>query len=136
MKCIKCNTDNKFKERTANKGKCKNCGHQFVFEPKQVASQVGFKFTDKFFADLISKISGENNLFFTEKQFLYLFDRFYQNQINVSSLFSDYVSVIVCSFLSLFILKQATLDIAEFRFYDSFKGIIGFSLFTFLALFF
>lgn len=72
MKCIQCNTDNKLKDRTANMGRCKSCSHAFAFEP---TSMTGKKFTDPFFAKVITDISANNTLFFTPKQFLYLLER-------------------------------------------------------------
>ena len=43
MKCSQCHTDNTLKDRTFNGGRCKNCGHPFVFEPTALAGgwQVG-----------------------------------------------------------------------------------------------
>jgi len=70
MRCINCQTDNNFKERTANKGKCKNCGHRFVFDPKS-----GSKFSDPSFQKSLDIISNQNTCFFTKKQFAYLWGR-------------------------------------------------------------
>ena len=50
MKCIKCDTDNKLKERQGNGGLCKNCNHSFAFDPKTMA---GVTFTDKFFSQTL-----------------------------------------------------------------------------------
>ena len=71
MKCIKCNTDNKLKERTANKGRCKSCKHPITFDPK---SGSGVEFTDRFFANTISTLSVNDTLFFTRGQFYYFFN--------------------------------------------------------------
>jgi DNA-directed RNA polymerase subunit RPC12/RpoP len=71
MKCINCGTDNTLKDRTNNQGRCKNCNHQFVFEPTQMTS---FKITDPMFAKFISDISVNDTLFFTPKQLFYLLD--------------------------------------------------------------
>lgn len=76
MKCIECNTDRNLKERTANYGKCKN------FEPKQLYYQIGFKFTDRFFAERIKNISVNSTLFFSERQFLYLCNLYCQTNSN------------------------------------------------------
>lgn len=72
MKCIQCNTDNNLRDRTANQGRCQSCDHPFVFEPTTMGK---LKFTDPFFAKLISDISANNTLYFTPKQFLYLLNR-------------------------------------------------------------
>jgi hypothetical protein len=71
VKCIKCGTDNKLKERTANKGHCKSCNHPVTFDPKAGA---GVDFTDRFFANTIAAISVNDTLFFTPKQFHYFFN--------------------------------------------------------------
>lgn len=71
MKCINCGTDNKLKDRTANYGKCSNCGHSFTFEPTSMGT---IKLTDPMFAKAISDISVNNTLFFTPKQMFYLLD--------------------------------------------------------------
>lgn len=71
MKCIKCGTDNKLKERTANKRQCKSCRHRITFDPK---GTTGVDFTDRFFANAISAISVNDTLFFTPKQFHYSFN--------------------------------------------------------------
>ena len=72
MKCINCGIDNTFKERVENNGCCKNCSHRFVFEPKTMS---GVKFTDVFFAKVISDISVNNTFKFTEKQLFYLLNK-------------------------------------------------------------
>ncbi|BAZ24055.1 hypothetical protein NIES4073_49470 [Kalymmatonema gypsitolerans NIES-4073] len=68
MKCIKCGTDNKLKDRTGNQGRCIKCQHPFVFEPTNNDDE---KITDSMFAKTIADISANNTLFFTPKQFLY-----------------------------------------------------------------
>ncbi|NEP01225.1 MAG: hypothetical protein F6K58_21720 [Symploca sp. SIO2E9] len=72
MKCIRCSTDNNLRDRTTNRGRCKNCGHQFAFEPTSMGK---IKFTDPFFAKAIADISANNTLFFTPQQFLYFLDK-------------------------------------------------------------
>ncbi|NJL68354.1 MAG: hypothetical protein HC894_19690, partial [Microcoleus sp. SM1_3_4] len=65
MKCINCQTDNKLKDRTANRGRCKQCNHPFVFEP---TSMIGVKITDPMFAKAIADVSVNDTLLFTQKQ--------------------------------------------------------------------
>jgi len=72
MKCIKCGTDNKLKDRTANRGRCLRCNHQFAFEP---TAMTGVKITDPMFAKAIADISVNDTLFFTPKQLFYLLDK-------------------------------------------------------------
>lgn len=72
MKCIQCGTDNKLRDRTANQGRCKNCNHQFAFEP---TSMTGVKFTDPVFANAIADLSANDILFFTPKQLFYFLDK-------------------------------------------------------------
>ena len=69
MKCVKCQTDNKLKERKENNGKCSSCKHEFTFDPKLSDS-----FTDPFFAKTISAISVNDSLYFTPRQFYYFFN--------------------------------------------------------------
>ena len=78
MRCIRCNKDNKLKDRTATGGRCSNCYHPFVFEPTRM---MDVKFTDLFFAKAIADISVNSTLFFTPKQFLYFLDRRLKNKI-------------------------------------------------------
>lgn len=74
VKCIRCNTDNNLKERERHMGCCKNCRHPFAFEPTSVLN-LKLRFTDVFFAKLLSDISANGTLFFTSKQLFYLLDR-------------------------------------------------------------
>ncbi len=73
MKCIRCNTDNNLKARTANMGRCLSCNHPFAFEP--TAMEPNTKLTDPFFAKVIADLSANNTLFFTPRQFYYLLDK-------------------------------------------------------------
>ena len=72
MKCINCLTENNLKARTANRGRCIRCNHQFAFEP---ARMTGVKITDPMFAKAIADISVNDTLFFTPKQLFYLLDK-------------------------------------------------------------
>ncbi|NES80116.1 MAG: hypothetical protein F6K10_00545 [Moorea sp. SIO2B7] len=71
MKCIQCGTDNNYKERQSSR-RCKNCGHQFVFEPKEINNH---KITDTFFAKVINDISSNKSVFYNLKQFRYYLDK-------------------------------------------------------------
>jgi hypothetical protein len=71
MKCIKCDTDNILKDRTANSGRCKICNHPFVFEP---TTMTGVKVTDPQFKKAIEAVSSNNTLFFTPTQLAYVLD--------------------------------------------------------------
>lgn len=75
MKCIQCGTDNKLKERYANQGRCKNCGHEFAFELGTATPYYLSRVTDAFFQNLITAISVNNTLNFTSKQLLYFLHR-------------------------------------------------------------
>ncbi len=74
MKCIKCGTDNDYQARQDKK--CKNCGHEFVFEPKGMNPKI----TDGLFAKIINDISFNNTIFYTQKQFDYYFDKIAKNR--------------------------------------------------------
>lgn len=75
MKCIQCSTNNNRRDRTNNKGRCKNCRHTFVFEPTSVSSYRLRKVTDTFFAKAISDLSAKNTLYFTPKQLFYFLEQ-------------------------------------------------------------
>jgi len=72
MKCINCQAENNLKARTANRGRCLRCNHQFAFEP---SAMTGVKITDPMFAKAIADISVNDTLFFTPKQLFYLLDK-------------------------------------------------------------
>ncbi len=89
MKCIRCETDNNLKDRTANQGRCKNCSHPFVFEPTTMGT---IKITDPMFAKAIENISVNNTLFFTPKQLFYFLDnRLRRKSLNLCVLVFTYL---------------------------------------------
>jgi hypothetical protein len=69
MKCIRCGTDSKLKERRASQGRCRRCQHPFAFEPTTMG------ITDVFFAKAIADISLNNTVFFTPQHLLYFLDK-------------------------------------------------------------
>jgi hypothetical protein len=69
VKCVKCQTDNKLKDRKETNGKCKNCRHPFTFDPKLSDS-----FTDPFFLNVLTGVSVNNSLYFTPRQLYYFFN--------------------------------------------------------------
>ncbi|MCW9680476.1 hypothetical protein FJR41_006595 [Dolichospermum planctonicum UHCC 0167] len=71
MKCINCGTDNKLKDRTANRGRCLKCNHPFVFEPTSMGTAT---ITDSMFSKVLADISASHTLYFTPKQLLYFLD--------------------------------------------------------------
>ena len=71
MKCINCGTDNKLKDRTANRGRCLKCNHPFVFEPTSMGTAT---ITDSMFSKTLADISASYTLYFTPKQLLYFLD--------------------------------------------------------------
>ena len=74
MKCINCGTNNNYQDRQDKK--CKNCGHEFVFEPKGMNPKI----TDGLFAKIITDISLNNTIFYSQKQFDYYFDKIAKNR--------------------------------------------------------
>ncbi len=72
MKCVKCDTDNKLKDRKENNGRCKKCRHPFAFDPKITP---GVDFTDKFFQGTLASLSVNDSLFFTPRQLYYFFNQ-------------------------------------------------------------
>ena len=129
MKCIRCDTDNNLKDRTANAGRCSNCNHAFVFEP---TSMKDVKFTDPFFAKAIADISVNNTLFFTPKQFLYFLDKRLKNKalphlaflIFIYVFFSIWATGFIGTILSIVLQKQAHLLV-----------LISFNIYCFYYLF-
>ena len=96
MKCVKCKTDNNLKDRTEAGGRCKNCNHPFVFDPK-----AGSQFTDIFFNNSIQTISSENTLFFTPKQLWYLIEKRLLNKNNINPFGCSVFLIILLGFFSL-----------------------------------
>ncbi|MBS2016479.1 MAG: hypothetical protein JST00_26575 [Deltaproteobacteria bacterium] len=64
MKCIRCQNDSKYSERTD--GKCPRCNGRFAFEPKS-----GDTFTDAAFAAAIDRVSSSDAVRFTEANLYY-----------------------------------------------------------------
>lgn len=75
MKCIRCGRDNNYQERQNQI--CKQCGHEFVFEPKTMNY---VKMTDGLFEKILSNISFDNSIFYTQKQFYYYLDKTIKNR--------------------------------------------------------
>ncbi|MDJ0705824.1 MAG: hypothetical protein QNJ46_21360 [Leptolyngbyaceae cyanobacterium MO_188.B28] len=98
MKCLQCGIDNQLRDRTANQGRCKSCGHLFAFEPTAAKHPMP-GFTDVFFAKLIQDLSVNGALFFTEKQLQYLLKRRLEQQV----LRSVNILNMIFGFLMLFI---------------------------------
>jgi hypothetical protein len=73
MKCINCDASNTLKDRVANTGRCKSCNRPFAFEPTTMPDET--RFTDTFFAKLVSDISAKDTLFFTPDQLYYLLNK-------------------------------------------------------------
>ncbi len=103
MKCIKCSADNDLQERAINVGRCKNCQHQFVFEPKSMSSTT--KLTDFFFAQLLDEISAKKTLFFTSHQLYYLLNKRLQSRTNRVSPVQDLFKYLVCGLLAIIALS-------------------------------
>jgi hypothetical protein len=72
VKCIKCSTDNNLKDRRDGSGRCKNCRHEFAFDPKVMP---GVDFTDMFFQQTLDTLSVNRSLFFTKRQFYYFLNQ-------------------------------------------------------------
>lgn len=64
MKCIKCDTDSKYSERSS--GTCPKCNAKFAFEPK-----AGDVFTDPAFAAAIKRVSADDAVRFTATNLYY-----------------------------------------------------------------
>jgi hypothetical protein len=95
VKCIRCNTDNNLKARTANMGRCSSCNHPFAFEP--TAMEANTKLTDPFFAKVIADLSANNTLFFTPRQFYYLLDKRLRSRLSKTDLMNNPAGGIGCA---------------------------------------
>ncbi|MGC1195472.1 MAG: hypothetical protein WA882_01130 [Geitlerinemataceae cyanobacterium] len=79
MKCIQCKTDSNYKERVANNGRCKKCGHPFTFEPKTNVEDT----KDLLFKNSIDRASYQDRLYYTNKQLFYAIKRpLFQRETN------------------------------------------------------
>ena len=95
MKCIRCNTDNNLKARTASMGRCSSCNHPFAFEPTAMPENT--KLTDPFFAKVITDLSANNTLFFTPRQFYYLLDKRLRSRLSKTDLMNNPAGGIGCA---------------------------------------
>jgi hypothetical protein len=95
VKCIRCNTDNKLKDRTANMGRCSSCNHPFAFEPTAMSENT--KLTDPFFEKVITDLSANNTLFFTPRQFYYLLDKRLRSRLSKTDLMNNPAGGIGCA---------------------------------------
>jgi hypothetical protein len=106
MKCIRCNTDNNLKDRTANMGRCSSCNHPFAFEP--TAMEANTKLTDPFFAKVIADLSANNTLFFTPRQFYYLLDKRLRSRFTKTDLMNNPVGGIIGAVVLVFFFTAVT----------------------------
>ena len=72
MKCIHCGSNNSYRDRQGTNGSCKVCRRKFAFEPYTDR----LKISDGLFQRMIQNVSGENRVFFTERQLWYEFNRY------------------------------------------------------------
>ena len=66
MKCLNCNTQNDYRARQAENGRCKQCHAQFVFEPRK-----GDPITDLGFQNAVTAVSEDGRLAWLERQLYY-----------------------------------------------------------------
>ena len=71
MKCIYCDSDTKYQTRQSNGRRCGACGHAFAYEPKSDPLSIA----DKRFQRILRNVSGDDTLFFTERELWYEFSR-------------------------------------------------------------
>jgi hypothetical protein len=130
MKCINCNTSNNLQERNENLGQCKQCNHEFAFEPTQMPSRI--KFTDAFFAQAIADISEQNTLFFTPRQLYYLLEE----RLRAKSLRGDSIVPLLWGLLVtiLFTLLISSLNLSWLRISANFVTPTLLCLYAVLAI--
>ncbi len=64
MKCIRCQRDSNFKDRTGRR--CPGCGERFAFEPRE-----GDKVTDALFEDAIARVSSQGEVWWGVEHLYY-----------------------------------------------------------------
>ncbi len=107
MKCIECQTDNTLQDRTTNYGRCKQCGHTFVFEPTAMGT---VKVTDGMFAKAIADLSANNTLYFTDKQLFYLLDKRLHGKLTYAAVGLLILNAIILFFTSVVIVVPLVSD--------------------------
>lgn len=88
MKCIKCQTDSKYSERSS--GACHACNARFAFEPKS-----GDLFTDPAFAAAIARVSAHDAVRFTKANLYYEYARARRKAASKKAIFVV-ASILVC----------------------------------------
>lgn len=125
MKCIRCGVNSRYRERYRNSSpiisRCKNCGHEFVFEPKGTTYNLPIKITDLHFLNVINKISSNSSIYFTQKQLNYALLRKNKKTKFLSKYsfremnFYDYMKIIsvpiglLCMFSLLVVIRNPTI---------------------------
>ena len=71
MKCIYCGSNSNYRDRQISSGSCKSCRRKFAFEPYIDP----LKISDRLFQQIIQVVSDEGQVFFTEHQLWYEFNR-------------------------------------------------------------
>lgn len=101
MKCIKCQNDSKYSDRSS--GTCPSCHAKFAFEPKN-----GDLFTDMAFAAAIDRVSAHDAVRFTEGNLFYELARVRRraNASKVVGLVLSVVLTIVASVVSCAVLES------------------------------
>ncbi len=97
MKCIHCSSDSRYKDRMS--GHCPACKHPFAFEPKKDTVE-GVPITDTLFKSAIDTVSGNNTVYFSERQLWWEFCRRIarrkQNQLTPSGCLVIILSLGLC----------------------------------------
>lgn len=88
MRCIKCGVDSNYKERLSSVGRCKNCGKEFLFEPKN--SDSALRLTDSLFLSLLTKISSNEAIYYTQKQFIYALEKRIKSMYSIVAFVKKY----------------------------------------------
>jgi hypothetical protein len=100
MKCIKCQTDSKLKDRTGNGSRCAACQHPFAFEPTEMKT---VKITDPMFQKVLDELSVNSTLFFTQKQLSYFLDRRLRKTSGKGLTVAYVVFNLIIGFVSIFV---------------------------------
>jgi hypothetical protein len=98
MKCIYCNTDSRYKERTD--GTCKKCHRPFAFEPTKMKD---FVITDPGFKATIESTSEKRTMFYTTSQLYYQLMKRKVKQIPRASCYNSLIGLLFIASIALLI---------------------------------
>ncbi|NWJ44364.1 MAG: hypothetical protein HXX08_00650 [Chloroflexi bacterium] len=101
MKCIYCNTDSRYKERTD--GTCKKCHRPFAFEPTKLKD---FVITDPGFKATADAVAEKRTMFYTARQLYYQLMKRKSKQIQRASCYNSLIGLLFIASIALLIFTK------------------------------